>query len=150
MKKLVKNPWAGILLLFIIALFVASLLWSIRLVSPFGSQSPAPVIAEIYQKGELLYRIDLSQVTESYTLRLSTESGATNSILVEPGCIGMLEADCPDKLCVKQGFYSSPSLPITCLPNGVVIQLRQSTDRASNITIHPEQEHNITPDIITY
>ncbi|MBQ7926547.1 MAG: NusG domain II-containing protein [Lachnospiraceae bacterium] len=140
-----KNPWKGILLLFIIALFLFSLIWSIFILSSLHNEPSGAVIADIYQDGELLYSIRLSQITEGSTLKICGANGATNIIGLEPGRIGMLEATCPDKLCVKQGFYSSPTLPITCLPNKVVIQLRRE-----NVGFFSPQQDTITPDIITY
>lgn len=152
MKKTAKNPWKGILLLFITALFVLSLIWALSLLPRLHTQTERPVVAEIYQDGELLYSIDLSRITESYTLELTGEKGLTNSIAVEPGRIGMREANCPDKLCVKQGFYSAPSLPITCLPGQVVIQLHYAdTAHAIGDSAIPSNSADIiTPDIITY
>lgn len=140
-----KNPWKGILLLFIIALFILSLIWALSMLSRPHNETDQSIIADIYQDGELLYSIRLSQITEGSTLKICGANGATNIIGLEPGRIGMLEATCPDKLCVKQGFYSSPTLPITCLPNKVVIQLRRE-----DVGVFLPQQDTITPDIITY
>lgn len=79
--------------------------------------------AEIYRDGQLLRSIDLSAVSSSYTFRLEGTDGY-NEIEVRHGSIGIISADCPDKLCVHQGFISSSALPITCLPNRLVIRLR--------------------------
>ena len=57
------------------------------------------------------------------------------------GSIGIITADCPDKLCVHQGFISDSRLPITCLPNRLVIQLRPENQ---------EKIDSITADMITY
>lgn len=79
--------------------------------------------ARIYQDGKLLYTIDLNAVTEKKELTIHGENGAYNVILVEPGCISMKEASCPDHLCVHMGKISTSVLPITCLPNKVVISI---------------------------
>lgn len=96
--------------------------------------------ADIYQSGELLTSIDLSAVSQPYTFTVTGENGCTNEIEVRPDEIGIISADCPDKFCVHQGFISDSRLPITCLPNRLVIQLRP-TD---------ESESSITADINTY
>lgn len=83
-------------------------------------------VACIYQNGKLIMSIPLDQVTEPYTVDVTGEDGRVNRIEVRPGSIGMLSADCPDHLCVKQGFIHSGAIPITCLPNGVVICLESS------------------------
>lgn len=57
--------------------------------------------------------------------------GCVNEIEVRSDSIGVISADCPDKLCVHQGFISSTGLPIVCLPNKLVIRLRE--DNADSI-----------------
>ncbi len=47
---------------------------------------------------------------------------AHNSVGIEHGKVRMLSADCPDKRCVKQG--AGDLLPIICLPNQVVVEIR--------------------------
>lgn len=87
--------------------------------------------AEIYQDGRLLYTIDLDHVNESYEITVTGENGAYNIILAEPGQISMKEASCPDKLCVHMGKIHNASLPVTCLPNKVVIRIIPGTDTDS-------------------
>ena len=67
--------------------------------------------------------IPLSDVKEAYTFTVTGATGSQNEVEVRPGSIGILSADCPDKLCVHQGFISDSRLPITCLPNRLVILL---------------------------
>ncbi len=45
-----------------------------------------------------------------------------NTVGIKDGKVRMLKADCPDKLCVKQG--AGDVLPIVCLPNQVVVEIR--------------------------
>ena len=73
--------------------------------------------AVILQDGKEICRVDLSRVTESYTIPLDG-----NTILVEPGAVCMQSASCPDKLCIKQGTLHSVGR-IVCLPNRVVIEI---------------------------
>ncbi len=82
-------------------------------------------IADVYQNGELIRSIDLSQVTESYTFTVEGPAGV-NTIQVEPGRIRVEQADCPDQICVNQGWISDSLVPIVCLPNGLVIQIEAS------------------------
>lgn len=96
-------------------------------------------VADIYQNGTLLQSIPLSTVTEPYNLTISNEGNAVNEIEVRPDSIGIVYANCPDKLCVHQGFISDSLLPITCLPNRLVIQIREGSN-----------DNKITVDIITY
>lgn len=97
-------------------------------------------VADIYQNGQLLMSIPLDEVQTPYTLDIVGEGGSLNCIEVRPGSIGMVSADCPDLLCVKQGFVHSPTIPITCLPNRLVIQLRPVEGRSTEAG----------PDAVTY
>ncbi len=96
--------------------------------------------ADIFQDGDLIISIPLGDVQEPYRFTITGDSGCTNEIEVRPGSIGILSADCPDRLCVHQGFIRDSRLPITCLPNRIVILLRSPS----------EDTDNITPDIFTY
>lgn len=78
-------------------------------------------VAYIYQNGELLYQIDLETVVQSYTIEIVSDDGDVNVVCVRKGEIGMLSADCPDKLCVKTGFIGDGVLPVVCVPNGITI-----------------------------
>lgn len=99
-------------------------------------------VAEIYQEGRLLYSLPLSDISESRTLIIESAEGGINEIEIRPGSIGIISADCPDKLCVRQGFIADAKLPITCLPNRLVILLRPAPDTT---------DHDpVTPDIFTY
>ena len=79
--------------------------------------------AEIYLDGELIRQIDLSTVTSEYQFTVNDGSGGSNTITVRPGAIGITQADCPDKLCVHQGFMQNDLLPIVCLPHHLVIRI---------------------------
>lgn len=84
--------------------------------------------ANIYQDGHLIESIDLSTVRESYTFTVKGSNGAYNKIEVRPGEIAVVEASCPDKVCVNMGFIKNQSLPISCLPNKLVIKIENATD----------------------
>ena len=78
--------------------------------------------ARVYQDGALLYTIDLSQVEEGYTFSVEGPAGV-NTIQVEPGRIRVAAADCPDQVCVHQGWISNGVTPIVCLPNRLTIRI---------------------------
>lgn len=99
--------------------------------SAAGSHS----IASIYQNGILLQEIDLSKVSEAYQITVTGDNNCTNVVEVRRGSIGILSADCPDKLCVHQGFIDNALLPITCLPNRLVIQLTGRSQSAGETAL---------------
>lgn len=94
-------------------------------------------IADIYQDGTLLTSIPLDEIQEPYTFTITGSEGGENQVEVRPGSIGIVSADCPDRLCVRQGFLSAPGIPIVCLPHRLVIQLRpaDSSQASENIDI---------------
>ena len=46
----------------------------------------------------------------------------SNQIRIQDRTVRMIEADCPDQICVHQGYINEKGGMITCLPNRVVIQ----------------------------
>jgi len=82
-------------------------------------QEPASY-AHIYKNGVLTETVDLNAVTEPYTITFEDSLG-TNVIEVDRGRVRMLQADCPDRTCVRHGWVSGAATPIVCLPHRVVI-----------------------------
>ncbi len=127
----------------LILLLSASLSLLYLLIPGLGSKAAdCGYTAEIYQDGRLLYSIPLSGISESRAFVVESAEGGINEIEIRPGSIGIISADCPDRLCVRQGFVTDAKLPITCLPNRLVILLRPASGRADH--------DSITPDIFTY
>lgn len=121
-------------MILLILLAAGSLLWIVQK-GKYNKNNASDAVsnkitAEIYQDGALLYQIDLTAVDEPYTITVTATDGGENRIAVEKNRIGMIAADCPDKLCVKQGFIHSSLLPITCLPHHLVIQIVEDTSDA--------------------
>ncbi len=78
-------------------------------------------IAHIYLEGELIKELDLSAAAEPYTFK--AEANYYNIIEVAAGQIKVIEANCPDQLCVKQGYLQNS--PIICLPNQMIIEFKE-------------------------
>lgn len=57
------------------------------------------------------------------TIDIESEFGY-NKIEIGDGRVRVIEADCPDKLDVKQGWISGPGEVIVCLPNRMVIEIK--------------------------
>ncbi len=105
----------------IIIVLLALLFGGLYLVQRHNAR--ASQVAEIWVDGTLFKRIDLSQVKEAYTLVVGDLEKGSNTILVEPGRIRVLEADCPDLLCEKQGWLPGGAGPIVCLPHKLIIRM---------------------------
>ena len=118
-KNYLKNRTALILS----ALILLILLGSTAAFLLLNTGEQTGTIAEIYQDGELIKTIDLNAVTEDYSFTVSGENGTYNVIEVHHGEIGIAKASCPDKLCINMGFIHSSAMPVTCLPNKLVIKI---------------------------
>ena len=79
-------------------------------------------IARITLDAAVVSEIDLSTADGSSSFTVTGEVGS-NTILAEKGRIRVTQADCPDQVCVNQGWISDSSLPIVCLPNKLVIEI---------------------------
>ena len=107
------------LLLFLLILAVGASAVSVLI----RRQPPKDPIARILLDGELLEEIDLDRVGASYSFTVENGSGGSNTIQVERGRIRVSHADCPDQVCVEQGWISDGTVPIVCLPHGLIIEI---------------------------
>ncbi len=92
-------------------------------------------IAKIYQDGKLIYEINLDKVEEAYTIKIDGDKEHYNIVEVRKGEIGIIEASCPDKVCVNMGFVSDGLLPITCLPNKLIIEIEGGEESAYDVQV---------------
>lgn len=67
--------------------------------------------------GEITETYDLS---EDQTVKINE---GTNVMKIEDKTVNMIDANCPDKLCVHQKPISKNNESIICLPNNVVVQI---------------------------
>ena len=71
----------------------------------------------------VIVRVD-GQDVASYSLDTDGRyllNGGTNTLVIENGAAYLSDADCPDKLCVKQGRIHASGQVITCLPNRLTV-----------------------------
>lgn len=108
-KIMKKNDW----LLLIVILITAVLIFFIRYF--VGDEHP----------GYVTVRVD-GEVTDTYDLsadQVVELNGGSNTMKIEDESVDMIDADCPDKLCVHQKAISKNNENIICLPNKVVVQI---------------------------
>ena len=70
--------------------------------------------------GEERLRASLSK-DDVYTIE--QEDGSVNAFEVKDGAVYMIEANCRDGLCIRQGRTNSPAKSIVCLPHNLVISV---------------------------
>ena len=83
------------------------------LVFRFGQESGAGVVVRV--DGEEVARYSLYQ-NGTYPL-----NDGSNTLVIENGEAWLLDANCPDELCVKQGKIRLNGQVITCLPNKLTV-----------------------------
>lgn len=81
-----------------------------------------PAQATISSEGRVLRTIALDSGHDKMILPVSGRLGAA-TVEVAGGKIRMLEANCPEQICVKQGWIGDPGASIVCLPGEIVIHI---------------------------
>lgn len=99
---------AGILLI----AGVAAIVYTIMVPSKSGN-----VVVKV--DGEVVGVYPLSEDRETV---IRTENG-TNTLVIKDGTAYLKDADCPDKLCVKQGKISKTGKIIICLPHKLIVEI---------------------------
>ncbi len=87
-------------------------------------------IAVIKQGDKIVKTIDLKKVVEPEEFTIKNEKGNYNIIQVKQDYIGIKDADCPHKECVKSGEISEPGEMVVCLPNKVLISIKGKVNKA--------------------
>jgi len=94
-------------------------------------------VAYIYSDGKLADTIELDRLTDILEFRVETPDGGYNIIEAKKGMIRVREASCPDKVCVNMGYIKDSSMPVSCLPNRLIIRIEGNTDEdAPDIAVH--------------
>ena len=57
------------------------------------------------------------------TLRVDSDNGGYNLVVIENHTVRVAEASCPDQVCVRHGATDQTADPIACLPNGLVVEV---------------------------
>ena len=80
---------------------------------------------EILRDGELLERYPLS---EDRTVTVPGAEEGYNLVLVSGGIVKVTDADCPDRLCMKQKGISRDGESIICLPHRLVVRIQSQKE----------------------
>lgn len=105
-------------------LFIAAILLAAGLAFLFFRPQPSESLsrAEISVDGKAVMELDLS---EDQVLTVDGAGGGYNRIQVRDGAVSVLEASCPDKVCVHTGTVRYPGETIVCLPNRMIVTVIQ-------------------------
>lgn len=111
MKK--HDVWLGI-----IVLLLAVGIWLIQ----YGVIRSEGSVIVVTQDGE---QIGTYRLSEDNQIEFTDEQGRRNLLEIRDGKAKMCEADCPDRLCVKQKAISYKGESIICLPHRLVIEVTE-------------------------
>ena len=111
-QKTLKNDIVLILALLLLAL----LAWgALRLTKKPGGEAVVTV------DGVLVSTLPLSIEAR---LPVGAERGFLNVVEVADGRVRVVDADCPDRLCVRQGWIRYDGESIVCLPHKLIVSIR--------------------------
>ena len=110
---------------------VCALAFIIWLMQHGNTQSAGSVIT-VRQDGELIGTYSLA---EDNTLTFKDTQGGENVLEICDGEARMLEADCPDQLCVKQKVISRKGESIICLPHRLVIEVTEGEENTVDAVV---------------
>lgn len=77
---------------------------------------------EIEVKGKLYKKLPLDN-SSNERIQIDTDLGS-NTIEITNGKVRILDADCPDKICIQDGSISKPGDILVCLPHKVVVNIK--------------------------
>ena len=86
------------------------------------SKNNKNLYATIKVNGKVHTTIDLPLAFEK-RLSISTDHG-NNTIVINSNEVKILDADCKDELCIKQGSISKVGKALICLPNELIIEIK--------------------------
>ncbi len=118
MKK--KKVRAGDLIIY--AVLLAVMAWFIvpLLFNSKEDLASAASTAEISVNGEHYQTVELTEETQDIEVRTSR---GYNLLRVSEHGIEMVEADCPDQLCLGFGHIGHKGQNIVCLPNRIFVEI---------------------------
>lgn len=82
-----------------------------------GGQGGKSVLVRINGEKKAVYPLNENRRVELHG------DGGKNILVIEDGSARIEDADCPDKLCVKQGRISLKGQSVICLPHKLVIEI---------------------------
>lgn len=83
--------------------------------------------AVIQVDGKVYKEIPLSGHHGTDMIPIQTDEGY-NLVVVRDESVGITEADCPDKICISEGFVSKPGATVVCLPHKVLVEVKSAGD----------------------
>lgn len=113
MKTGFKKKDIVVVIVILVVAFLAFLLHEM-----IGAKAAGAVTVKVNGEIEGVYSLGEDQEIEI--------NGGSNILVIKNAKADMIEADCPDKLCVNQKPVSKNKESIICLPNKVIVEIDSS------------------------
>ena len=123
------KKWDIIIIVVLICLsFIPELIFGVMMGKNYNE-----TYAEVTLDGKPYKKIILSEHSGEDKIDVKTEYGY-NIIDIKDQSIGIIDADCRDRICIKSGFISKPGQISVCLPHKLMIEIK-SNDNSKNIDV---------------
>ncbi|MBD5638784.1 NusG domain II-containing protein [Clostridium botulinum] len=123
-----------------IVIYIVSILLALSVISiiffKFFVKSENAV-AIIKQNGKIIEKIDLSKVKGKKELKINyndKDHKGYNIIEIDKGSIRFIDADCPDKVCIKSGVLKKPGETAACLPHKLIITIEKNDKEVDEVS----------------
>ncbi|EDU37750.1 MULTISPECIES: NusG domain II-containing protein [Clostridium] len=123
-----------------IVIYIVSILLALSVISiiffKFFVKSENAV-AVIKQNGKIIEKVDLSKVKEKKELKINyndKDHKGYNIIEIDKGSIRFIDADCPDKVCIKSGVLKKPGETAACLPHKLIITIEKNDKEVDEVS----------------
>ncbi|WP_434305767.1 NusG domain II-containing protein [Clostridium botulinum] len=123
-----------------IVIYIVSILLALSVISiiffKFFVKSENAV-AVIKQNGKIIEKVDLSKVKEKKELKINYNDKnhkGYNIIEIDKGSIRFIDADCPDKVCIKSGVLKKPGETAACLPHKLIITIEKNDKEVDEVS----------------
>lgn len=131
MKKFIKTLKPGdliIIVLLVVLSFLPVVIFSMNSVSTEQANNSVVISAD----GVHLHEMDLVDDGETETYEYVSEDGHRNVIVREGTEVKMIDASCPDQLCVRQGTITDAGETIVCLPHRLIVEVTSDNPDVDN------------------
>lgn len=121
------TKWDKYLIVLILVISISSMFYIKNLAT---NQDDKYIVIEV--NGSEYKKITFSDKDKAKYLDIDTQYGF-NKLQIEEGKVRVIDASCPDKLDVKQGFIKDVGEVIVCLPNRMVVEIKGEKNPDNNI-----------------
>ncbi len=118
MKKIVKKLDVLIVIIVLTVALISALI--------INASFKQGKFVNVQVDGDIVAVLDLNENTQYDVVKNNI---ITNTVIVENGYVNVVDASCPDKICVNHKRINQTGESIVCLPNKVVITVSDTNGK---------------------